>query len=155
MVVIRPAAVGLSAEVEPILRALPQWFGIEEATVFYIQQAGENPTFLAIDRDADDRPVGFLTLYSHSPFSSEISVMAVLPEYHRRGVGRMLLAAAEAHLRDEGVTFLQVKTLGDKHPDEGYRKTRAFYLSMGFRLLEEFPDLWGSHNPCWQLVKVL
>lgn len=106
MIEIKPAAVGLSAEVEPILRALPQWFGIEEATVFYIQQADENPTFLAIDSAADDRPVGFLTLYTHSPFASEISVMAVLPEYHRQGVGRALLTTAEAQLRDEGVIFL-------------------------------------------------
>lgn len=82
-------------------------------------------------------------------------MMAVLPEYHRQDVGRALLAAAEAQLRNEGVILLQVKTLSDKHPDEGYKKTRAFYLSTGFRLLEEFPDLWGSHNPCWQLVKVL
>ena len=53
------------------------------------------------------------------------------------------------------MTFLQVKTLSDKHPDAGYAKTRAFYLAMGFRLLEEFPDLWGPTNPCWQLMKAL
>jgi hypothetical protein len=74
MIEIKPAVVGLSAEVEPILRALPQWFGIEEATVFYIQQTGENPTFLAIDSNTDDRPVGFLTLYTHSPFAAEVCV---------------------------------------------------------------------------------
>lgn len=152
---IHSAALGLSEAVEPILRALPQWFGIEEATQMYIRDAGLNPTLLAVDPERGDLPIGFLTLWMHSPTAAEIYVMAVLPEYHRRGAGRLLQSAAEDYLRREGVRFLQVKTLSDKHPDEGYRKTRAFYFAMGFTLLEEFPDLWGEHNPCWQLIKVL
>ena len=152
---IHPPALGLSAAAEPILRALPQWFGIEDATLSYIRDAGENPTLLATDPARANLPVGFLTLMHHSPHAAEIYVMGVLPEVHRHGVGRALTLAAEAHLRDAGVRFLQVKTLSDAHPDEGYKKTRAFYLSMGFVLLEAFPDLWGAHNPCWQLVKTL
>ena len=46
-----------------------------------------------------------------------------------------------------GTEFLQVKTLSAKHPDEGYEKTRAFYLAYGFRPLEEFPDLWSPESP--------
>lgn len=155
MIQINDPVLGLSAVVEPILRALPQWFGIEEATQMYIHDAGANPTFLAVDTEAKDRPVGFLTLMRHSLISAEIYVMAVDPAYHRKGVGRALTEAAEAHLRANGVKFFQVKTLSDKHPDDGYKKTRAFYLAMGFELLEEFPDLWGAHNPCWQLVKFI
>jgi ribosomal protein S18 acetylase RimI-like enzyme len=96
-----------------------------------------------------------VTLVQHSSASAEIYVMGVLPAYHRRGVGRALLESAEAYLRARGTQFLQVKTLSDKHPDEGYRKTRAFYAAMGFVLLEEFPDLWSAANPCWQLIRAL
>jgi ribosomal protein S18 acetylase RimI-like enzyme len=155
MIEIEPAALGLSGAVEPILRALPGWFGIEAATQAYIQAAAEHPTLLAIDTARADRPIGFLTLWHHSADAAEVYVMGVLPEYHRRGVGRALIMAAERHLRAQGVTFLQVKTLSARHPDAGYAKTRAFYRAMGFRLLEEFPDLWGPQSPCWQLVKVL
>jgi GNAT superfamily N-acetyltransferase len=52
--------------------------------------------------------------------------MGVLSEYHRHGVGRAMLRAAEARLAAEGVEFLQVKTRGPSKPDEGYDKTRAF-----------------------------
>jgi ribosomal protein S18 acetylase RimI-like enzyme len=148
-------APGKSGEAEPVLRALPQWFGIEEATQMYIDAAGENPTILALDTEREKMTVGFLTLVQHSASSSEIYVMGVLPDYHRCGVGRTLLESAEVYLRGKGIMFLQVKTLSDKHPNEGYRKTRAFYLAMGFVLLEEFPDLWGAANPCWQLIKAL
>jgi GNAT superfamily N-acetyltransferase len=155
MIDIKPAALGLSPSVEPILRALPQWFGIESVVKAYIRQAGENPTFLATNTECDNLPVGFLTLLRHNPASAEIYVMGVLPNYHRKGVGRSLIRTAEAYLKAEGVKFLQVKTVSDEHTDEGYKKTRAFYQAMGFTLLEEFPDLWGPHNPCWQLIKKL
>ncbi len=81
--------------------------------------------------------------------------MAVLPEYHRQGIGRALLRHAEAALATDGVEFLQVKTLAPSKPDEGYDKTRAFYLAYGFRPLEEFRDLWDAENPALQMIKAI
>jgi GNAT superfamily N-acetyltransferase len=126
---------------EPILRALPQWFGIEEATAQYVRDTNRLPTLIAaLDGDL----VGFLTLNQHSDHAAEIHVMAVRPEMHRRGVGRALLAEAEVYLRQHGVEYVQVKTLSPAHPDPGYALTRRFYRAMGFRPLEEFPET----SPC-------
>ncbi|MFC1996619.1 GNAT family N-acetyltransferase [Chloroflexota bacterium] len=80
-------------------------------------------------------------------------VTGVLPQYHRQGVGREILFAAEYYLRDQGVLYLHVKTLSDSHPDPGYAKTRAFYLAMGFTPLEEIKTLWDEANPALLLVK--
>jgi GNAT superfamily N-acetyltransferase len=143
---------GRSSVCEPILRSLPQWFGIEEATDRYIQDIEGSPTLLAQD---GDRLVGFLTLVEHSAYSAEIQVMAVRPELHQRGVGKALVLAAEDHLRQGGIEYLQVKTLSARHPDERYGRTRQFYLARGFRPLEEFPELWGPANPCLQMIKRL
>ena len=66
-----------------------------------------------------------------------------------------LLRAVESYLVGRGIEFLQVKTLSPAHPDKNYAKTRAFYGAMGFRPLEEFPDLWGEQNPCLQMIKGL
>jgi ribosomal protein S18 acetylase RimI-like enzyme len=154
MIHIQPAEMNRSKVVEPIVRALPQWFGIETANRTFLHAADTNPTILAVDTERADLPIGFLTLKCHSAAAAEVYVIGVLPEYHRRGVGRALITAAEGHLRTMGVTFLQVKTLSDRHPDRGYQKTRAFYLAMGFCLLED-SDLWGPQNPCWQLIKAL
>ncbi len=103
----------------------------------------------------DGQVVGCLALAEHSPYVAEIYVMAVLPEYHRKGIGRALVEAAEADLRERGFEYLQVKTLADLHPDAGYKATRAFYYGMGFRDLEVFPELWGAENPCLQLIKTI
>jgi GNAT superfamily N-acetyltransferase len=142
----------MSEVCQPILRALPEWFGIEAATAQYVGDTAVLPTWIAL---ADEQPVGFLTLKAHGDYAAEIQVMGVLPGHHRSGVGRALVADVEAYLGQRGVEYLQVKTLSPSHPDRNYARTRRFYLAVGFRPLEEFPDLWGEANPCLQMVKWL
>jgi len=141
---------GQGAVCETILRALPEWFGIEAATAQYIRDVDGLPTFVAW---MDGRAVGFMTVKQHFPQAAELYVLGVLPEMHQRGVGRALFSAAEAYLHQQGVEYLQVKTLSASHPDPGYAKTRAFYEAIGFRPLEEFPTLWDEANPCLLMVK--
>jgi GNAT superfamily N-acetyltransferase len=135
-----------------ILGTLPQWFGIEQAVDRYVAVADRSPTVVA---SVGERDVGFLTVVRHSPSTAEIYVMGVVPERHRRGVGRELLAHAERWLAADGVEYLQVKTLSPSRPDAGYERTRAFYLANKFRPLEEFPTLWGPEDPALQMVKAL
>ncbi len=136
----------------PILRMLPDWFGIEEAILDYEREIEHLPTFLA---KADGRVLGFLSLKQHNPFSTEIYAMAVHPDVQRGGIGRTLVEAAEVHARGLGAEYMQVKTLGPSRPDEGYACTRAFYEALGFRPLEEFKKIWDENNPCLVMVKRL
>lgn len=143
---------GKSRACEPIVRSLPQWFGIETANVQYLNDIEALPTFLA---QAEGHVIGFLSLREHNVYSAEIHIVGVRAEKHRRGIGRALLAEAEKYLGQRGIEYLQVKTLSPSHPDEGYARTRAFYQAMGFRPLEEFYELWGPENPCLMMVKHL
>jgi GNAT superfamily N-acetyltransferase len=81
--------------------------------------------------------------------------MGVRPEHHRHGIGRQMLGLAETWLRGRDIEYLQVKTLSPRHPDPGYVKTRDFYFAVGFRPLEEFPELWQPESPALQMVKTL
>lgn len=137
---------------ERLLRLLPDWFGIESSTQEYIEDARHLPTYLAAPDGQP--PVGLLLLRRHFPESAEVHLMAVDPNWHRRGIGRRLLAAAERDLAADGVRMLQVKTLGASRPDPGYDRTRHFYAGMGFLPMEEMLDLWPG-NPCLILVKPL
>jgi coenzyme F420-0:L-glutamate ligase/coenzyme F420-1:gamma-L-glutamate ligase len=132
---------------EAVLRDLPEWFGIEEATRRYIEDAATLPT-LAVEPD-----LGFLCLKQHTPRAAEIYVMGVKREQHRRGIGRALVAVAERWCRTRGIRYLQVKTLGPSRPDSGYDATRAFYEAVGFVALEELHGLWSHDNPTLILVK--
>jgi len=136
----------------PILRALPEWFGLEAAIRRYEQEINILPTFLA---KSGEQAMGFLSLKQHNAYSAEVYVMAVRPNAHRSGIGRALMDAAETHARELGIEYMQAKTLGPSRPDEGYARTRAFYEALGFRLLEEFEKIWDENNPCLVMVKRL
>ena len=97
---------------EAVLRDLPDWFGIEEATTAYIRGVADLPTF-AIDAD------GFLTLKVHNPKAAEVYVMGVRRHRHGQGLGTALLRSSEAYLRTQGVEYLQVKTLARRIPTRG------------------------------------
>jgi GNAT superfamily N-acetyltransferase len=134
------------------LATVPHWFGMTDANERYQRVADRCPTLIALD---DGRAVGFLTVVRHSPHAAELHVMAVRPELHRNGIGRMLVAAAEDRLRSESVEYLQVKTLSASAGDEPYLGTLAFYTALDFRVLEEMPSLWGADNPAVVLIKRL
>ena len=127
--------VGQSDVCEPILRSLPDWFGIERSIVQYLKDMETMPTLIA---RANGETAGFLTIKKHNDYSAEVHVMAVRSEIHRSGVGKQLMQNAETVLRREGFEYLQVKTRGPSKPDEHYERTRAFYVALGFRPLEEF-----------------
>lgn len=150
--VIRGPLTGQGAPAESIMRALPAWFGIEAAIVDYARSADELPTFVA---GAGERTVGFVTLKPTSAFAMELHVMGVLPAWHRRGIGRVLVERAAAYARSQGAAFLHVKTLAESDPDPGYAATRRFYEAMGFVPLEELPQVWGPENPCLIMVRAL
>lgn len=135
---------------EKILRSLPDWFGIEEATKAYISESKKLPMFVAL---LDQAPIGFLSLKKHGQFSCEVYVMGVMPTFHHKNVGKELIKQSEEYLSKQGFEFLQVKTLDKSRESEFYRKTRLFYQSMGFKKLEVFPTLWDETNPCLLLVK--
>ncbi len=132
---------------EHVLRDLPEWFGIEEATAAYICDVAELPTF-GVDGDA------ILSLKLHTPRAAEVYVMGVRRARHGQGLGTALLRAAEEFLSARDVEYLQVKTLGPSDPDAAYARTRAFYEARGFAPLEELHELW-EHNPCLLMVKRL
>jgi ribosomal protein S18 acetylase RimI-like enzyme len=150
--IIHGPLLGQGSVCEPILRALPQWFGIEASLVQYVRDIDAWPTFLA---ERDGSTAGFLALKRHNAYAAEIAVMGVYPQARRQGLGRALFVQAEAYLRREQVEYLQVKTLGASHPDPDYAQTRAFYAALGFRPLEEFTQIWNEENPCLVMVKGL
>jgi len=162
------------AATERTLRALPERFGLEQSLLDHVAAAKRLPGHLA--RPGDD-VVGLLLVERHFPTAAEIHRMAVAPAHHRTGVGRRLVAAAEAELAADGVRLLQVKTRSDRptvrpsdrptvrpsdrptvRPSDrptltrAYRGTRGFSATMGFAPLEVLADL-GPGNPCLIMVK--
>jgi GNAT superfamily N-acetyltransferase len=142
-----------AARVEAILRALPEWFGIESSIIDYIEFTQTHPLFFIGDERHE--VLGFIGLGLHGEYAAEVHIMAVDPDARRRGLGRKLIEEVERWCRARGIEYLQVKTLDKSRESAAYAQTRRFYEAMGFRLLEVFPTLWDPHNPCALYVKAL
>lgn len=139
------------AVAEEILRALPEWFGLEDSLREYVRNCGELPVFAAF---RDGQALGFAALRRTAPKAAEIYVMGVRKESQGQGVGRALFQALRAEAVGMGCAFLQVKTVREGCY-EVYDRTNRFYRAMGFVELECFPTLWDEHNPFQLYVMAL
>ncbi len=137
--------------VAELLASVPEWFGIPEANAQYVADAGRLPSYLAVD---GDEVVGVALLAEHFPESRELHLLAVRRDRHRQGIGRALVEAVGSDLREAGVRLLEVHTVGPSHEDEGYARTREFYLALGFVAMNELQRIDWS-GPTLILVRPL
>lgn len=134
-----------------ILEALPDWFGIPEAREEYIVNSVNQQLFAAVK---EEKTIGFLCLKQTGKDTVEVSVMGVLKEFHRHGIGRKLFRKAREKAIKDGFSFIQVKTVQMGQYDN-YDNTNKFYISLGFKEFEIFPTLWDEWNPCQVYVMAL
>ena len=127
-----------------ILEALTDWFEVEESREKYIKESADQPFWAVVEGDV---PAGFLCLKETGKETMELAVMGVLKDYHRRGLGRRLFAAAKDYAAREGYSFIQVKTVRSGMYED-YDITNEFYKSLGFKELEVLEDYWDEANPC-------
>ncbi len=133
-----------------VLRALPQWFGIESAILEYREDLKNLDGYVALN---DEALVGFVGLKRYGEESVEINVIGVLPTYRGKGIGTVLLEKVQEEL-DSAVKLLHMKTLAPSHSDPNYVETRAFWKAKGFVPMDAH-ELWGEDNPCLVMVKPL
>lgn len=134
-----------------ILEALPDWFGLPEAREEYIVNSVNQQFFAAVK---EEKTIGFLCLKQTGKDTVEVSVMGVLKEFHRHGIGRKLFMKAREKAIKDGFSFIQVKTVQMGQYDN-YDNTNKFYISLGFKEFEIFPTLWDESNPCQVYVMAL
>ena len=127
-----------------ILEALPEWFEVESSREQYI---AESPDRIMVASWDGDEPTGFLNLKETGKETVEIAVMGVRKEYHRHGQGKQLFEKAKEIAKEQGYSFIQVKTV-KMGMYEDYDQTNRFYLGLGFKEFEVFPELWDEANPC-------
>ncbi len=83
--------------------------------------------------------------------SVDLYWIAVLPQCQGKGVGKGLLAAAEAWIREEGKTRIYLETSGRAL----YEPTRAFYLATGYSVATVLEDFYAPGDGKYIFVKVL
>ena len=117
---------------EAVYRHLnPDWRTMQAAAVEGVIRDEATRTWVA---DEGGRPVGFVAVVHHDethgePNSSEIDMIAVDPDFQRRGIADDLLAHAVEQARAHGSVLAVIGTGGDP----GHAPARAAYEQAGFR----------------------
>lgn len=128
---------------DEILHKLPDWFEVEESIEEYINTAEKKYTLAYKD---NDEYVGFIALEEIDEETCEISVMGVLCEKHRGGIGTLLMKSSLDYAKEKGFKYMIVKTVEyGTYPE--YDITNMFYRKCGFEEYEKL-DIWGEENPC-------
>lgn len=140
-IAIRPAVPSDVDAMLAVARALPQWFtegGVQTMTGDFVRHSG------AVATGDDGRVIGFVT-WAPAPEADvmDMTWLGVAPELRGQGIGRRLVAAAEAGARAAGCRQLVVSTLAETCDYEPYNQTRAFYHALGFSDLRVDKDHYG------------
>jgi ribosomal protein S18 acetylase RimI-like enzyme len=135
-----------------ILRKLPEWFGIEEGLLEYVNTVHKYPFWAAF---TNENCIGFFSGKIHYNRTGDIYVCGIDPEYHGKGIGTLLYKEAEKYFIKNNCKYIIVKTISEIDPDENYGKTRKFYKKAGFEELITLTEMWDENNPCLIMIKKL
>jgi GNAT superfamily N-acetyltransferase len=116
---------------DPIfLRLNPDWRATQAAEVRAACTSDERDVFVAV---ADGRVVGFdaIALNAFHERMGVVEIIAVDPDYQRRGIATRLMQHALDHMRAHGMDIAAVGTGGDA----GHAPARAAYEALGFTAL--------------------
>ena len=133
-----------------VLRDLPEWFGIEEATEYYINAVTKYP-FIAVY--IDNEAIGFYSLREENSDTLDMYVLGIKKKYHHQGIGTKLQSYVEEYAKTKGYKYLMVLTLSSSHKDLNYKLTRDFYHKYGFVDIFESNKIWDESNPTQIMIK--
>lgn len=135
-----------------VLRDLPEWFGIEESLVEYVNNVVKYP-FIAIYEG--DEVAGFYSLREENKYTLDMYVLGIKKKFHGKGLGTQLQEWANKFAMEQGYKQMIVLTLSNKSTDKNYAMTRKFYYKMGFIDLYESDKIWDEYNPTLIMVKMV
>jgi ribosomal protein S18 acetylase RimI-like enzyme len=108
----------------------PDWRTVQAEAVQSSCMSDELDVFVAV---ADEKPVGFaaVALNAFHEGMGVVDMIAVDPEFQRRGIATGLMDRSADHMRDRGMDIAVVETGGDP----GHAPARAMYEGSGYTAL--------------------
>ena len=136
-ILIRPIedAAEKSAHCAEITRKLPRWFGRPDANANYIRGIANRIVYASF---ADEKVSGLIGLDYHFATTCNVWWLGIAPAFHRRGIGRALMAQAVTEARAKGCRHMAVETMSPRANSPEYDMTRYFYEALGFVPFVEF-----------------
>lgn len=97
----------------------------------------------------DGETVGFLIAHREPQKLGHIVTIDVVLRWRRRGVGALLMDAAEEWARGQGLRMIYLET------EEDNAVAQLFYQARGYRKVEKLERYYGNGTAAWVMVKWL
>ena len=114
-------------DIMSISKSLDDWFN-EDGIKYIEQDFAFEKTIIA---EIDSKPIGFLSFFTYEGIGY-LGWMGVYETYHGSSAAKLLFDEFENIMKQNGISTLQVKTLGDSVSYAPYDRTKSFYKKMGF-----------------------
>ncbi len=138
------------ADLDAIERIEAASFAHDRASRRQLQHAVRAPTILCLAADRDGTVEGYAIVeLRRGARVARLASLAVAPEIAGRGVGRALLAAAEAGVRARGCDRLRLEVRPDNAP------ARHLYDRAGYTRFAEVEDYYEDGASAWRYEKRL
>ena len=92
---------------------------------------------------------GFVIACRDGRAQGHIITVDVAPDWRRRGLGSMLMDAAENWIGEQGGEVVYLETAEDNLP------AQAFYLKRGYAKLRRIEDYYANGAAAWLMAKTL
>lgn len=117
----------------------------QRATCFVAEMSGEPVGFVVVEMDGLKRPFGPWK----SPKIARVDAIAVALEARRTGVGRRLLAAAEAYALREGAVVLRLRTASQN------QAAQELFAQGGYIPLFRVPRGYANGDSAIEMIRLL
>lgn len=136
-----------------LLPRLPNWFGNDKSNLNYYRAVRNLDAWISQTPDGEIN--GLIVAKIHHKYTGDVYLLAIAPEYHRKGIGKKLMHEAERFFTEKGCRRIVIKTLSDTVKYAPYLDTCRFYEKMGYSKMMTFDEFWDDENPCLLLIKDL
>jgi ribosomal protein S18 acetylase RimI-like enzyme len=114
----------------------------------YLERVGEGEIEYLVAAAVSDLPVGKVLIdYALDPVAGSIGQAAVLPALQSCGIGSLLVAQAEAHIRRRGRPYVKLSVEHDNP------RAKALYERLGYVAYGDAPDEWDAEDATGTIVR--
>lgn len=114
----------------------------------YMLSKGNAVTVVETDRDGEIRGYALVLFHRGTPLARLYSI-AVSPRWRGKGIGRVLMKAAEEAARDRDAAYMRLEVRADD------KETQDFYKRLGYRPFGYHSQYYEDHTDAVRMDKVI
>jgi len=144
----RPSDLGALYELDQICFA-PGIAYTREEIAGYIRRPGSKAWVAESELETRQEIAGFVIAHCDRRRQGHMITVDVAPRWRRQAVGTLLMDAAEAWMRRQGMELVALETAEDN------RAAQSFYERRGYVKLRRIEHYYGTGEAAWVMTKTL